>query len=128
MENFQKILKEKEITSLYQDELKNVGDIIFQEKNSKSNPNDWLFTFRTKKMKKLLSFLNDNEIQSRPFWTPMNRLPMYKKLEYINQNDNSNLIFNDSISVPSSSNLSIENQYKVINLIKKFLINEFSEY
>ena len=121
MENFEKILKrKKEITILYKDELKNIGDIIFQEKNVKSNPNDWLFTFRTKKMKKLLSFLNKNDVQSRPFWTPMNRLPMYDKLKYINRNDNSNLIFNDSISVPSSSNLSIENQTKVINLIKKF--------
>ena len=121
MENFEQILKrKKEIDTLYKKELIGVGDIKFQINDSNSNPNCWLFTFRTKKMRELLNYLNSKQIQSRPFWTPMNKLPMYKDLMYINENDISNKIFKECISIPSSSNLTILDQQKVIAEIKKF--------
>ena len=121
MENFESILKrKKEMDALYRSELHGVGDIKFQENDTDSDPNCWLFTFRTKKMRALLNHLNSKEIQSRPFWTPMNNLPMYKDLMYINENDISNKIFKECISIPSSSNLTIEDQYKVISEIKNF--------
>lgn len=121
MENFESILKrKKEINLTYRNELNDVGDIIFQNNYSNTDPNCWLFTFRTKKMRDLLNYLNNNGIQSRPFWTPMNKLPMYNDLNYINKNDISNKISKECISIPSSSNLTIENQYKVISKIKSF--------
>ena len=121
MENFENILKrKKEIDALYRTELQGIGDIKFQENDINSDPNCWLFTFRTKKMRALLNHLNSNKIQSRPFWTPMNNLPMYKDLLYINDNDISNKIFKECISIPSSSNLTIQDQQKVISEIKKF--------
>tara|TARA_X000000950_G_scaffold225907_1_gene272614 strand:+ start:28017 stop:29162 length:1146 start_codon:yes stop_codon:yes gene_type:complete len=121
MENFESILKrKKEIDTLYRSELHGVGDIKFQENDPSSDPNCWLFTFRTKKMRALLNDMNSNDIQCRPFWTPMNNLPMYKELTYITKNDISNKIFKECISVPSSSNLTIEDQFKVISEIKKF--------
>ena len=121
MENFESILKrKKEIDALYRKELEGIGDVKFQENDPNSDPNCWLFTFRTKKMRELLNHLNNNKVQSRPFWTPMNNLPMYKDLRYISQNDISNIIFKECISIPSSSNLTIEDQHKVISEIKKF--------
>ena len=121
MENFEQILKrKKEIDALYKKELIGVGDIKFQINDFNSNPNCWLFTFRTKKMRELLNYLNSKQIQSRPFWTPMNKLPMYKDLLYVNYNDISNKIFKECISIPSSSNLSLSDQKKVITEIKKF--------
>ena len=121
MENFDSILKrKKEIDALYRQELNGVGDIIFQENYPDSDPNCWLFTFRTKKMRELLNHLNSHKIQSRPFWTPMNNLPMYKDLTYISQNDISNKIFKECISIPSSSNLTVEDQRNVISEIKTF--------
>ena len=121
MESFEQILtRKKEIDALYKKELKDVGDIKFQINDFNSDPNCWLFTFRTKKMRELLNYLNHKQIQSRPFWTPMNKLPMYKDLMYINENDISNKIFKECISIPSSSNLTIFNQQKVIAEIKKF--------
>ena len=121
MENFESILnRKKEIDALYRNELDGIGDIKFQTNNPNSDPNCWLFTFRTKKMRALLNHLNSNEIQCRPFWTPMNKLPMYKYLTYITKNDISNKIFKECISIPSSSNLTIEDQYKVISEIKNF--------
>tara|TARA_B110000003_G_scaffold271096_1_gene304648 strand:+ start:935 stop:2083 length:1149 start_codon:yes stop_codon:yes gene_type:complete len=121
MENFEMILnRKKEIDSLYRKELSGIGDIIFQENEDDSHPNCWLFTFRTKRKRELLLYLNSKKIQSRPFWTPMNDLPMYKDLIYISENDVSNNIFNECISIPSSSNLTDSDQRKVISEIKKF--------
>lgn len=121
MENFETILKrKKEIDYLYRKELSGIGDIIFQESEVDSQPNCWLFTFRTKKMRELLNYLNSKKIQSRPFWTPMNNLPMYKDLIYINENDLSNSLFKECISIPSSSNLTDSDQRKVIYEIKNF--------
>ena len=71
-------------------------------------------------MKKLLNYLNDKGITSRPFWTPMNQLPMYSSLKYISEFDFSNRVFNDCISIPSSSNLTQSDQQKVIKEIKLF--------
>jgi perosamine synthetase len=121
MENFENILKrKKEIDALYRKELIGIGDIVFQENDPNTDPNCWLFTFRTKKMRALLNHLNNNKIQSRPFWTPMNNLPMYKDLIYINEKDISNKIFKECISIPSSSNLTIIDQFRVISEIKNF--------
>ena len=108
------------LTNQYRKELNNVGDITFQENLSDTDPNCWLFTFRTKKMRDLLNYLNANKIQSRPFWTPMNKLPMYKNLLYISENNISNKIFKECITIPCSSNLSIIDQETVITEIKKF--------
>ena len=121
MENFDVILnRKKEINKTYRKELRGVGDIKFQINDQNSSPNHWLFTFRTKKMRELLNYLNNKKIQSRPFWTPMNNLPMYKKLIYIKKDDISNKIFKECISIPSSSNLSASDQEIVISEIKNF--------
>ncbi len=121
MENFKSILKrKKEIDALYRKKLNGVGDIKFQNNLLKTDPNCWLFTFRTKKMRGLLNHLNSNKIQSRPFWTPMNNLPMYKEFLYINKDDISNKIFKECITIPSSSNLSLSDQEIVIDEIKKY--------
>ena len=121
MENFEQILKrKKEIDAFYKKELNGVGDIKFQINDPNTNPNCWLFTFRTSRMRDLLNYLDSKQIQSRPFWTPMNKLPMYKSLLYIYKDDFSNKIFKECISIPSSSNLSLSDQQKVANEIKNF--------
>lgn len=121
MENFTSILKRKQnIDKIYKTELKDVEDITFQKHIKGSNPNSWLFTFRTPKMRDLLQYLNKNGIQSRPFWTPMNQLPMYSKIEYFNKMDITSRIYSDCISIPSSSNLSQDDQSKVIKAIRKY--------
>ncbi len=121
MENFLNILKrKKQIDHIYREELSTISEIIFQDHIEDSDPNCWLFTFRTPRMRKLLDYLNNNGIQSRPFWTPMNRLPMYSNLKYINNSDVTGKIFSECISIPSSSNLAEIQQEEVINKIKRF--------
>lgn len=121
LENFQKILKNKKrIDSNYKSSLSSIDGAIFQEHYPNTHPNFWLFTFRAPMMRDLLEYLNNNGIQSRPFWTPMNLLPMYSKLEYFHKNNVTKKIFSESISIPSSSNLTNEQQELVVSKIKNF--------
>ena len=121
MEQLPNILQaKKEMDAFYRRELGGVGDIRFQQITPGVDPNCWLFTFRTVRMRELLTYLNANGVQSRPFWTPMNQLPMYAHYRYYNLNDESSQLHAEAISVPSSSSLTAEEMAEVVQKIKAF--------
>ena len=120
MENFDIVLKRKhEIDAYYKSELQGVGDIEFQEVLEGVEPNFWLCTIKTKKMRSLLKHLNDSKIISRPFWMPMNQLEMFNKDPYFSNGDNSAAIYESCLSIPSSSNLTDEQLETVVKTIKE---------
>ena len=121
MENLSSyITKKQNIGDFYREHLKGVGDIQFQQVIDEVEHNDWLFTIKTSMQKKLLKYLNAKRIVSRPFWMPMNQLPMYEKCIYVNESDNSKKIHNSCLSIPCSTNIS-ENELKiVVSQIKSF--------
>lgn len=124
MEQFPNILdRKREIDSFYRESLLGIGDIQFQEVLKEVNPNCWLFTFRTEKMRELLDFLNKNGVQSRPFWMPMNQLEMYKDLPYFSKNNISTQIYKSCISIPSSAGITNEQLETTVNTIKEFYKN-----
>ncbi len=121
MEQLEGILVAKhKIDTFYREALKDVGDIEFQEVSKEVKPNNWLFTFKTKDKAALLEFLNEKLIQSRPFWVPMNQLPMFTKERYISEMDYSNKVYENCISIPCSSGITEEELEFVVHNIKKF--------
>lgn len=121
MEQIHPILEAKnKINSFYRDSLKDVGDIVFQEVSKDVKPNNWLFTFKTNHKSALLEFLNEKLIQSRPFWVPMNQLPMFVNDIYITENNYSNEVYENCISIPCSSGITDEELNEVVHNIKKF--------
>ena len=123
MEQLTKFLdSKKNMDKFYRNQLSGVGDIEFQKVGDNVKPNCWLFTFRTKRMRNLLEFLNNNGIQSRPFWVPMNQLEMFKNDIYITKSDSSSLIYEQCLSIPSSSGITKIEQLKVVEQIKKFFL------
>lgn len=122
MEKFPELLENKrKMDSFYRQELEGVGDIEFQKINIDINPNCWLFTFKTKKMRKLLDFLNNNGIMSRPFWRPMNQLDMFKNDIFVS-NSISDSIYENCISIPSSAGITTDELEEVVKKIKQFYI------
>ena len=120
MEQVDKFVQNKHfIKNFYIDNLKGVGDIEFQEVNDDVFSNWWLFTIRSKKQKLLLQSLNKNKLQSRPFWIPMNNLPMFKENLYITDKNISNLIYQTALSIPCSTNITEEELFRVVDCIKK---------
>lgn len=112
------IERKKEIDSVYRQGLNGLGDIAFQLVEETVDPNCWLFTFKSKKQKQILDELNRKGFQSRPFWVPMNQLPMFRNELYISKNDISNIIYGECLSIPCSTNISDKELEDVINVIK----------
>lgn len=112
--------KKQFIGNYYREHLNGIGDIEFQHVNDEVDHNDWLFTIKTKYQKELLKYLNSNKIISRPFWMPMNQLPMYKNCHYITKKDISKKIHDSCLSIPCSTGITEDELKKVVETIKFF--------
>lgn len=121
MEKFPELLKNKrKMDNFYRTELQGIGDIEFQYVSKDVEANCWLFTFKTSHMRELLSFLNQNGVQSRPFWMPMNQLEMFKEDIYVSNSDHSSMIYDRCISIPSSAGITQDDMKEVVKKIKEF--------
>lgn len=112
------LLRKIEIDGYYKKALNTIDDISFQKVQPNVKANQWLFTFRTKQQKKVLKTLNENGMQSRPFWVPMNRLPMFTNELYISNNDVSGKIYSECLSIPCSTYIKDEELHTIANIIK----------
>jgi perosamine synthetase len=112
------IKRKKEVDAFYRKELTGVGDISFQEVSKDVDCNMWLFTFMTDKQKDVLKILNDNQMQSRPFWVPMNKLGMFKDDVYYTKEDKSDYIYQRCLSIPCSTNITDVELASVVEKIK----------
>lgn len=121
MEQFPELLDRKyQMDTFYRKELRGVGDIVFQAVSADVQPNCWLFTFLTDHMRELLVFLNENGVQSRPFWVPMNQLEMFQDALFVSIENHSNHVYQTAISIPSSAGISQAELEKVVATIKMF--------
>jgi len=121
MEQFPELLKNKrKMDNFYRSELQGIGDIEFQAVSKDVEANCWLFTFKTSRMRELLTFLNENGVQSRPFWMPMNQLEMFKNEMYVSVKNNSDTLYATCISIPSSAGITQEELEEVVKKIKQF--------
>jgi pyridoxal phosphate-dependent aminotransferase EpsN len=72
----------------------------------------------------LIHHLEKENIEARPVWKPMHLQPLFQGYRYYPHQPNENvsdLLFQKGICLPSGSNLSIEEQNRVITCIKNFL-------
>ena len=124
MEKFPTLLANKrKMDHFYRKQLTGIGDIEFQAVSEDVAANCWLFTFKTKFMRQLLSFLNENGVQSRPFWMPMNQLEMFKDEIFVSNGNQSDKVYATSISIPSSAGITLEEMETVVNKIKLFYLS-----
>lgn len=114
------IKKKKKINEFYRQELEGVGDIRFQFIEKEVDANYWLVTIMISKKQEMINFLNSNGIMVRPFWVPMNRLPMYNSDLYISKSDQSQKVYDSCLSIPSSVGLSNDQLEKVVKNIRIF--------
>ncbi len=113
------IKRKQEVMAFYKNELQGVGDIKFQEVSADVNPNCWLPTIMTEKQKEVLKILNDNKMQSRPFWVPMNQLRMFTNNIFYNKTNQSDFVYQRCLSIPCSTNITDEDLKAVCDKIKE---------
>jgi perosamine synthetase len=76
-------------------------------------------TIKTNRQRDVLKILNENKLQSRPFWVPMNQLPMFTKDIFYNKNDRSNFVYKHCLSIPCSTNITDQEMEMVTAKIKE---------
>lgn len=104
LENLKKFIKNKsDLADRYEKFFQNTDYTFFKEpKNCKSNY--WLNSIILKNKKQRDNFLketNSNGVMTRPIWTLMNRLPMFKHAQCENLK-NSNWLNDRVVNIPSS--------------------------
>lgn len=129
MEQFPGILKAKKaMDAFYRKELNGVGDISFQTVHQLTSANGWLFTFSTAHSDALLKYLNNNGVQARSFWRPMNQLVMFKEALFISTNNVSEKVYKNNVSIPSSAGITQAQLETVVKTIKAFYARLSSIY
>ncbi|MEP7254790.1 MAG: LegC family aminotransferase [Ferruginibacter sp.] len=113
------VKRKQEVMAFYKKELAGIGDIKFQEVSKDVSPNCWLPTIMTEKQKAILKILNDNKMQSRPFWVPMNQLRMFKDNIFYNTDNRSDFVYQRCLSIPCSTNITDEQLKAVCGKIKE---------
>jgi aminotransferase in exopolysaccharide biosynthesis len=122
MELLPEFVKKKQwIGDYYKEHLTGVADIKFQQVSEDVEHNNWLFTIQTQHQRELLKYLNANKVMSRPFWMPMNMLPMYENCLYVTEDNNCEHIHNTCLAIPCSTNITEEELVIVVSEIKKAL-------
>ena len=112
------IERKRQIIAFYKQELEEVGDIRFQEVKEEVNPNWWMPTIKTSRQRELLKTLNENKLQSRPFWVPMNQLKMFRDNLYFHRNNCSDFVYKHCLSIPCSTNITDAELENVVKTIK----------
>lgn len=128
MKKLPKIIEKKQkIHDLYEKELSNIDRFKIAYLDKRTTPVFWFTSFITDDMDELANYLKKYGIQTRRFFYPLHLQPCYKDKKHIkNIDDNFSIsenIYNRGISLPSSYNLTIEDQMYVINKIKEFYEN-----
>ena len=72
----------------------------------------------------IIEALEQENIEARPVWKPMHLQPLYQGYDYITsgKEDVSKRLFEQGLCLPSGSNLSPEDQDRVIDIIKNCMI------
>ena len=112
------LARKKVMDAAYRDGLEGVADLRFQHISDEVEHNCWLHTVATSDQQGLISSLRAAQIDCRPFWVPMNRLPMYAHCHYVNRNDVAGGLYGRCVSIPSSTNLSDDELSKVVDTIR----------
>jgi perosamine synthetase len=121
MEQLPSFLKtKKQIADRYNKELARVPGFACQQITETVKQNNWLQTFKFENASGLMKHLTQNKVQVRPFWVPMNQLSMFKDEIYFNKQDVSDSVYKTCVSLPCSTNLTDEEQTRVINAVQTF--------
>ncbi len=95
-------------------------EVGFVEYGKGVRPNHWLITLQTPEARMLEEVLTVNEIQSRKLWIPMDRLPPFIDCLYLQKEDISHQIYENSLSIPCSTGITEAELEKVVKVVRTF--------
>jgi len=126
----ERVRRKREIFKNYETELSSIKGVKFMPEAEFGKCTRWLTTLTIDpqkndiKISALIDELENNNIESRPIWKPMHLQPLYRNNDYYTLKENKSVskdLFYNGICLPSGSNLSLEEQERVISIIKNYL-------
>ena len=104
----------------YKSSLRNYNDVLFVEEQKDCFANRWLTTIKLENLDRefLRQELEKDNIESRPLWKPMHMQPVFNEAPMYGGNVCEDL-FKKGLCLPSGSNLSNEDRFRVLNQIKQ---------
>jgi pyridoxal phosphate-dependent aminotransferase EpsN len=121
----------------YSQELSSLPGIEFMPELKNTRSNRWLSAFTVDEreagvsVSTLLEALSEENIEARPVWKPLHMQPLFKGVRYYPHDENdiiSEHLFAKGICLPSGSNMTEEDQMRVIECIKKVLNKHFFNF
>ena len=114
----------KNVFELYREELKNIENISIQKVDENCDHSNWMFCVRVignKSYFDIDKFFIKNDIETRPFFYPINYHPyMNDDIIYESNNYNAKMLSKECFMIPSYPELTIKDQRKIIETIKKY--------
>ena len=128
----ERIEKKKEIYELYKKEFKEIKEIKMAPIRDYGESNYWLSVMtiddasEVKPINVILA-LEDENIESRPVWKPIHLQPYYEEYRLFKHDEYDELsvaedIFNRGVCLPSDTKMTIEDQERVIEIIKDLFL------
>ncbi|TDL31819.1 aminotransferase class I/II-fold pyridoxal phosphate-dependent enzyme [Jeotgalibacillus sp. S-D1] len=125
-----RVAARRKIFSRYKKELGHIPGLTFMPELPQTKTNRWLSTLTINEevtrvsVKDILSSLSEQNIEARQVWKPLHLQPLFKDAAYYRHNQDEDIaeeLFNTGICLPSGSNLSEDDQTRVITQIKDVL-------
>ncbi|AMM50342.1 pyridoxal phosphate-dependent aminotransferase [Rufibacter sp. DG15C] len=118
-----RVQQKRQVFNQYQTLLQDIAEIQWQPEPEGFVSNRWLSCFTVKKgsfitPEKIRLALLAEQIESRPLWQPMHQQPLYESCDYFGENV-SNDLFARGLCLPSGTQLTIQQQERVAEVIKK---------
>lgn len=114
----------------YYKELSLIPGIQFMPELENTRSNRWLTTLTINEdeagvsVKSVIESMAEENIEARPVWKPLHMQPLFEGNRYYPHSENENIseqLFMTGICLPSGSNMTIDEQMRVINCFKNTL-------
>ncbi|MBO0936284.1 LegC family aminotransferase [Fibrella sp. HMF5335] len=121
MESLPDFVRRKQaINQYYLDAFAGIEGIRCQRITDGVSSNYWHVVICVSRRDELLTYLAENNVESRPLWIPMNRLPAFRQDRYISRHDHTGRIAQEGIMLPCSTSISDADLETVSSLVCSF--------
>lgn len=114
------VQRKKAIAAHYQREFDGY-DVTFQQLTPGTDSNYWHSAILVNESRRLISALAAENIETRPLWTPIHALPVFRQDLYVSRENVSADVSQRGIMLPCSTSISDEQLQRVSQTIGKFL-------
>jgi pyridoxal phosphate-dependent aminotransferase EpsN len=120
----------REVFKRYKEALRDIPGVGFMPEASYGQANRWLTVMTLESNQtsitpmQIIEALEAENIEARPVWKPMHLQPLFAECMYFTHEDNvsiSDRLFSSGVCLPSGSSLSVDDQQRVIDCVKKCL-------